>query len=331
VSQLTGERILIALGGNAMTAPDGSATPQAQERAIGGAMELVADLVAAGAEVALTHGNGPQVGNILIKNQLSAHVVPPVPLDWCGAQTQATIGVLILNALDRALAQRSVDRPVAVVVTRTLVDAGDRGFTEPSKPIGRYFPEAEARRCMGLGESWMSFGEKGWRRVVASPEPLEILDAPAVDALMAAGHIVVAAGGGGVPVVRENGALRGVEAVIDKDLGAQLLACRIGAGALVIATDIEHVMIGYGSPLARPLARTTPAELRAYARQGHFANGNMGPKVEAAVRFVEAGGRRAVITSLDHIADAVRGEAGTVVEKTAESTAERTAERTEEG
>jgi carbamate kinase len=331
VSQLTGERVLVAMGGNAMTAPDGSATPQAQEQAIGKAMELVADLIAAGAEVALTHGNGPQVGNILIKNQLSAHVVPPVPLDWCGAQTQATIGVLILNALDRALAKRGMDRPVAVVVTRTLVDAGDRGFTEPTKPIGRYFPEAEARRCMDLGESWTSFGERGWRRVVASPEPLEILDAPAVDALMAAGHIVVAAGGGGVPVVRENGALHGVEAVIDKDLGAQLLARRIGVTALVIATDIEHVMIGYGSPQARPVGRTTPSELRAHAEAGQFAGGSMGPKVEAAVRFVEAGGRRAVITSLAHIADAVPGGAGTVIEAENAENAENTATNAEEG
>jgi carbamate kinase len=326
VRQLTGERVLIALGGNAMTAPDGSATPQAQERAIGGAMELVADLIAAGAEVALTHGNGPQVGNILIKQQLALHVVPPVPLDWCGAQTQATIGVLIMNALGAALARRGVDRPAATVVTRTLVDVADPAFAEPTKPIGRYFPEEEARRCMALGESWTSFGVRGWRRIVASPEPLEILDAPAVDALMAAGHIVVAAGGGGVPVVRENGTLRGVEAVIDKDLGAQLLARRIGVSALVIATDIEHVMVGYGSPLARPLTRTTPSELRAYARQGHFAGGSMGPKVEAAVRFVEAGGRRAVITSLDHIADAVRGDVGTLVEAAVETTAHRTQE-----
>jgi carbamate kinase len=167
---------------------------------------------------------------------------------------------------------------------------------------------------MALGESWTSFGERGWRRVVASPEPLEILDAPAVDALMAAGHIVVAAGGGGVPVVRGDDGLHGVEAVIDKDLGAQVLARRIGAGTLVIATDVEHVMVGYGTPQARPLGRVTVAELRAYALEGHFAGGSMGPKVEAAVRFVEAGGGRAVITSLGRIADAVQGEAGTIIE-----------------
>jgi carbamate kinase len=311
---LKDERVLVALGGNAMTSPDGSATPDAQRLAIEGAMERVADLAAAGARVVLTHGNGPQVGNLLIKNQLAAHVVPPVPLDWCGAQTQATIGTLILNALERALAARDAVRPVAVVVTRTLVDGTDPGFDRPTKPIGRYFPEAEARRCMALGQSWIQVGERGWRRVVASPEPLVILDAPAVDALLAAGYVVVAAGGGGVPVVRENGALRGVEAVIDKDLAAALLARHVGAGTLVIATDVEHAMIGYGTPQARPIGRTSPAELRRLADIGEFASGSMGPKVEAAVRFVAAGGGRAAISSVDLIAEAAAGKAGTIIE-----------------
>jgi carbamate kinase len=316
VGQLTGERILVALGGNAMTAPDGSATPRAQQRAVTGAMERVADLVAAGAQVALTHGNGPQVGNLLMKNQQAAHVVPPVPLDWCGAQTQATIGVLIMNALERALAVRNVPHPVSVLVTRTLVDPADPGFADPQKPIGRYFPEAEARRFMTLGQSWKAFGDRGWRRVVASPEPLEILEGPAVETLMGAGHIVVAAGGGGVPTVRDqDGTLRGVEAVIDKDLAGRLLARQIAATTFVIATDVEHVMIGYGTGRARPLTRVTPAELADHAETGEFARGSMGPKVAAARRFVADGGKRAIITSLDLIAEAVRGTAGTIVEE----------------
>jgi carbamate kinase len=318
-------RVLIALGGNAMTARDGRAAPDEQAAAIGRAMERVADLVAAGAQVALTHGNGPQVGNLLIKNQLAAHVVPPVPLDWCGAQTQATIGVLVMNALERALARRGVPRPVSVVVTRTLVDAADRGFTDPVKPVGRYFPEAEAQRFMALGQSWRSFGERGWRRVVASPEPLDVLDAGAAAALLEAGHIVVAAGGGGVPVVRgDDGALRGVEAVIDKDLAAALLARRLRAATLVIATDVEQAMTGYGTDRQRPIGRTTPAGLRALAAAGHFAGGSMGPKVEALLRFAAGRGdghehagtrRRAVITSLDAITDAARGKAGTIIEE----------------
>lgn len=308
------ERIVIALGGNAMTGPDGSATPEAQRRAIEAAVQPIADLAASGASVVLTHGNGPQVGNLLIKNQLAARVVPPVPLDWCGAQTQATIGVLVLNALRSALLARGVDQQVAVVVTRTLVDAGDPGFTEPTKPVGRYFSEHDADRFGALGQTWKSFGAKGWRRVVASPEPLEILDAPAVDALLAAGFIVVAAGGGGVPVVREGGGFRGVEAVIDKDLAAQLLARHVGARTLVIATDVECAMVGYGTSGEQAIGRTTVARLRAYAADGEFAGGSMGPKVEAAMRFVGAGGNRAAITSLALIGDAAAGKAGTVIE-----------------
>jgi carbamate kinase len=315
VTTANGERVLIALGGNAMTGPDGAATPDAQRRAVEAAVKPVADLVAGGARIVLTHGNGPQVGNLLIKNQLAARVVPPVPLDWCGAQTQATIGVLLLNALDRALAARGVDQQVAVVATRTLVDAGDRGLTDPAKPVGRYFSARDAERFGALGQTWRSFGAKGWRRVVASPEPREILDAPAVDALLAAGFIVVAAGGGGVPVVREDGGYRGVEAVIDKDLAAQLLARHVGAAILVIATDVEYAMAGYGTPDERPIGRTTVARLREYAAEGEFAGGSMGPKVEAAVRFVEAGGRRAAITSLELIGDAAAGKAGTVIEQ----------------
>jgi carbamate kinase len=307
--------MLIALGGNAMTGPDGSATPRAQYGAVASAVEPVADLVAGGAEIVLTHGNGPQVGNLLIKNQLAAHVVPPVPLDWCGAQTQATIGALVMSSLERAMAARGVDRRVAVVVTRTIVDRADPGFADPAKPVGRYFSAQEATRFAAMGQTWRSFGPKGWRRVVPSPEPVEILDAPAVDALLAAGFVVVAAGGGGMPVMREDGGVRGVEAVVDKDLTAQLLARHIGASTLVIATNVDHVMIGYDTPGERPVGRTTAAWLRAQAAAEPFARGSMGPKVEAALRFVEAGGRRAAITRLDRIADAADGKAGTVVEQ----------------
>ncbi|GIH79619.1 carbamate kinase [Planobispora longispora] len=297
---------MIALGGNAMTASDGSASPQDQRRAVTEAMRHAAALIATGHQVVLTHGNGPQVGNLLLKNQLAADVVPPVPLDWCGAQTQATIGTLILNALEGR---------AAVVVTRTLVDPGDPAFRDPVKPIGRYFTEAEARRFMELGQTWRCF-ERGWRRVVPSPEPLQILDAPAVAALMAAGFVVVAAGGGGVPVVRDReGRLTGVEAVIDKDLAATLLARTVRAAVLVIATDVPQAVVGFGTEHARPIGAITVAELRELQAAGHFAEGSMGPKVEAALRFVEHGGNRAVITSLENIAAAVAGQAGTVVRK----------------
>jgi len=306
--------VLIALGGNAMTAPDGSARPDDQRAAIELAAESVAGIIAAGTEVVLTHGNGPQVGNLLVKNEIAASVVPPVPLDWCGAQTQGTIGVLLLNALDAALSRRGIASRTAVVVSRTLVAAGDPGFAEPTKPIGRYLPAAEAADLISHGQTWRDFGARGWRRVVASPEPLECVDAPAARTLLAAGYVVVCAGGGGVPVTRDAaGRLGGVEAVIDKDLTAAVLARQLGVRTLLIATDVETVMAGWGTPEARPLGQVRVAQMRALADQGQFPSGSMGPKVEAACRFAEAGGR-AIITSLRQIADALAGRAGTVVD-----------------
>jgi carbamate kinase len=308
-------RVLLALGGNAMTAPDGSATPAAQIEAVGVAMRAAAALVAAGHELVITHGNGPQVGNILVKNELAAHVVPPVPLDWCGAQTQGTLGFTILNALDQALADAGAVRPVAALVTRTLVDRDDPHFTHPSKPIGRYLPREQAQALIDHGQVWEDRGEKGWRRIVASPEPLEVIDVGPVRALLEAGHVVVAAGGGGIPVVREpDGRLRGVEAVIDKDLTAALLAGTLEADVLVIATDVDHAAVDWGTPRQRELGRVTLAELCRYAVDGQFASGSMGPKVDAATRFVAGGGPRSVITSLTHITDAVEGTFGTVIE-----------------
>lgn len=308
-------RVVLALGGNAMTAPDGSATPAAQIAAVEVAMVAAARLVAAGHELVITHGNGPQVGNLLVKNELAAHVVPPVPLDWCGAQTQGTLGFTILDALDDALAATGARRPVAAIVTRTLVDRDDPGFTHPTKPIGRYLSHAQAQPMIDHGQVWEDRGEKGWRRVVASPEPLEVLDVPALLTLLEAGHVVVAAGGGGIPVVRDAaGRLRGVEAVIDKDLTAALLARTLGADVLVIATDVDHAAVDWGTPTQRDLGRVTVSQLRAHAADGQFASGSMGPKVDAAIRFVAGGGPRSVITSLTHITDAVEGSFGTVVE-----------------
>ncbi len=308
-------RVLLALGGNAMTAADGSATPSAQIAAVEVAMEAAARLVAAGHELVVTHGNGPQVGNLLVKNELSAHVVPPVPLDWCVAQTQGTLGFTVLDALDAALAGSGASRPVTAVVTRTLVDRDDPGFTHPTKPIGRYLPEGQARSMMEHGQVWEDRGDQGWRRVVASPEPLEVVDVDAVRALLAAGHVVVAAGGGGIPVVRDaDGRLHGVEAVIDKDLTAALLARTLDADVLVIATDVDHAAVDWGTPQQRDLERVSLAELHRHIEAGQFASGSMGPKVDAATRFVEGGGPRAVITSLTHITDAVEGSFGTVIE-----------------
>jgi carbamate kinase len=310
-------RVLIALGGNAMTSPDGRAGPEDQRAAIALAMAEVAGIVASGDQVVLTHGNGPQVGNLLVKNELAANVVPPVPLDWCGAQTQGTIGVLIMNALESSLLARGVlaSKP-AVLVSRTLVRGDDQHFAEPSKPIGRYLPAAEAAAMIEHGQVWKDMGAKGWRRVVASPEPVECLDAAAAHVLLDAGYTVVCAGGGGVPVARDpdTGALSGVEAVIDKDLTAALLGRQLGADVLLIATDVKAVMTGWGTAQERPLGAVSVAELRELAARGEFGSGSMGPKAEAACRFAEGGGR-AIITHLAAIDEALAGRAGTVVTK----------------
>jgi carbamate kinase len=306
--------LVIALGGNAMTAPDGRARPEDQIDAVERAAGPIADVIASGADVVLTHGNGPQVGNILAKNELAASVLPPVPLDWCGAQTQGTLGMILMNAVQRAMASRGSERPMATIVSRTRVDPDDPAFAAPSKPIGRYLPADEAKVMMEHGQVWQDRGERGWRRVVASPEPLEIVDARAVVTLLAAGFVVVASGGGGVPVVRDpDGRLRGVEAVIDKDLSAALLARTVGARRLVIATDVPQVFLDFTGGSPTPLGEVTAAELRRHAADGAFGSGSMAPKVEAACRFVESGGDAAVITSLENIADAVAGRAGTIV------------------
>ena len=307
-------RVLLALGGNAMTSADGGARPEDQIRAAETAMAGVADLIVDDLDVVLTHGNGPQVGNILVKNELAASVVPPVPLDWCGAQTQATLGFVLMDALEGALAARGSVRRAATVVTRTRVEANDSGFVHPTKPIGRFLPKEEAQVLIEHGERWEDRGEKGWRRVVASPEPLEIIDAPAVAALVDAGFIVVANGGGGIPVVRDvDGRLRGVEAVIDKDLGAALLARTVAADVLLIVTDVPHAVVHFGTPQAVPVGRISVQGLRSLAAEGHFASGSMGPKVDAVCRFVENGGRYAVISNLTDIRAAVAGDRGTVV------------------
>lgn len=307
-------RIVIALGGNAMTSAEGRATPADQDAAIRRAAEPIADLVAAGHQILLTHGNGPQVGNLLVKNELTAGVVPPVPLDWCGAQTQGTIGMLLLNALETALSARGVDRPVAALVSRTLVDGDDPGFTNPTKPIGRYLSAEDAEPLKARGQVFVEVPGRGWRRVVASPRPLHCLDAPSADLLMEAGFLVVCSGGGGIPTVEdESGAHRGVEAVIDKDLTAALIAGQVRADVLVIATDVDNVILGWGTDEARPVREITAAEMRRAAEEEGFAAGSMGPKVEAVTSFAETGQGTGVITSLAMIAAAVAGQAGTRV------------------
>jgi carbamate kinase len=300
-------RLVVALGGNAIAGERG-ADPASQQQAVEGACEQIAELVRHGHDVVITHGNGPQVGNLLLKNDLARHVVPPVPLDWCVAQTQATLGFLIVTALEARLP----DRFAGTVVTRVLVAADDPAWERPTKPIGRYVSADEAAERIAAGEVWEERGSKGWRRMVPSPRPLEILDRATIEALVGDGAIVVAAGGGGIPMVREDGALRGVEAVLDKDLTAALLARTVGADVLLIATDVEAAAIGYGTERQEWLGEVEADRLQGLLDAGEFAGGSMGPKVEAALDFARGGGR-SVITSLERLREGVEGAVGTRV------------------
>lgn len=312
------ERTVIALGGNAIS-PAGTAGTAAEQTAnLHRAMAQIAELVAEGhTQLVLTHGNGPQVGNVLIKNELAKDVVPPVPLDWCVAQTQATIGFTIANTLSYELARRGQQHPVVPVVSRVLVSRNDPGFATPTKPIGPYLtdPDEVARRQEG-GQQLTEVPGRGWRRVVPSPQPLACVDRPAVEVLLAAGAIVIANGGGGIPVVDDaDGPLHGIEAVIDKDLAGALLAQELGAGSFAILTDVAGVAVGYGTDDERWLEEVTVAELREHEDAGEFAAGSMGPKVAAVRTFVEQTGGRGVIAALDDALDALHGVVGTRVHR----------------
>ncbi len=307
---------VVALGGNAISPAGGAGTAAEQTENLHRTMMQVAELVEAGLDrLVVTHGNGPQVGNVLIKNELARDVVPPVPLDWCVAQTQATIGFTIADTLGYELERRGIERPVVPVVSRVRVELDDPAWDEPSKPIGPYLDDAdEVARRQALGQAYTQVPDRGWRRVVPSPEPRESLDREAVQLLLDDGAIVVANGGGGIPVVAGvDEPLRGVEAVIDKDLAGARLAEELGAGTFVILTDVAGVAIGYGTDEERWLEEVAVSELRDHQAAGHFRAGSMGPKVEAACRFVERTSGRSVIADLNRAREAVDGHTGTRV------------------
>jgi carbamate kinase len=305
--------VVVALGGNALAPPGQRSSVSVQyERARATAEQLVH---LSERPLLVTHGNGPQVGDALLRSDRSAEILPRLPLDACVAGTQGDMGYMLAVCLDNAFRAAGVRRPAVALLTRTVVDRDDPAFLRPSKPIGGAYDETEARALVA-GAGWVMDrdGERGWRRMVASPDPREIVEERAIRTLLATGAVVVAVGGGGVPVVRQpDGTLVGVEAVVDKDLASALVAARIGAEVLMILTGVEHVAVDFGKPARRDLHEVTTTELAAHARLGQFAPGSMLPKVRAVLRFIEGGGRRAVITTPELSEKALAGEAGTQV------------------
>ena len=309
------EKIVIALGGNALQSGKAAPTAEQQLEVVKMTCEHIADISGMGYEIGIVHGNGPQVGRILLASETAKDVTPAMPFDVCGAMSQGYIGYHIQQALKQALKARGRDIPVATVVSQVVVDKNDPGFQNPTKPIGPFYSEEEAMKLKEeKGYAVKEDAGRGWRRVVASPRPQKIVEIDAVRTLWPT-TITVSVGGGGIPVIEhEDGTLEGVAAVIDKDFAAELLAELVEADCLMILTEVDKVAINFNKPDQKNLDRLTVAEAKQYIEEGHFAPGSMLPKVQAAIKFVEAfPGKKAIITSLDKATSALEGNDGTVI------------------
>lgn len=304
---------VVAIGGNSLIKDKDHQSVPDQDVAVHETCRHIVDMIQAGWNVVITHGNGPQVGFILRRSELSRHELHEVPLDSCGADTQGAIGYLVQKALYNEFNRRGMNMQAATVITQTLVDKDDPSFKAPSKPIGSFMSQDEAaKRRDAEGWNVVEDAGRGWRRVVASPIPQQIVERDAIKALIDAGFIVVAVGGGGIPVVKdENGDLVGVSAVIDKDFASGLMANAVNADLLLISTAVEKVALNYGKPNQVWLERITLAQAKEYMAQGHFAKGSMGPKIQAIIWYLERGGKEALVTNPESIARALRGETGT--------------------
>ena len=304
---------VVAVGGNSLIKDEKHKTIPDQYEAGRESMRHIVDMIEQGWEVVVTHGNGPQVGFILRRSELSINELHPVPLDFCGADSQGSIGYMFAMALDNEFKDRGMHKQTAAVVTQTIVDRNDKAFQNPSKPIGSFMDEKTAKEH-ALKEGWTVVEDagRGWRRVVPSPIPQRIVEADAIKKLIEAGFTVVGVGGGGIPVVEdEKGHLVGVEAVIDKDFGSSVLANLINADLFVISTAVEKVAINYNKPEQKWLDKMTLAEAKQYMAEGHFAKGSMLPKIQAILNYLEHGGKKALITNPENIGRALKGETGT--------------------
>jgi carbamate kinase len=309
------ERVVVALGGNALLRRDEEDTFENAYDSARRAAEKVADIASAGWEVVVTHGNGPQVGRILLQQESARGLVHPMPLDVCGAESQGQIGYLLQVTIGDVFYERGMERPVAAVLTLTRVRADDPAFDNPTKPIGPFYDEDEAKKLQAeRGYVMRPDPHGGMRRVVPSPAPYSIVEAPVIRTLVGDGVVVIASGGGGVPVIEEGPRLVGVEGVVDKDLAAAILARDVEASVLLILTDVKNVVKGFGTDLAEPIERLTVAQAGQLLRAGEFAAGSMGPKVQAGIEFVDAQeGRRAFIGDLEHGPEVLAGRAGTMI------------------
>ena len=309
--------LLVTLGGNAILPARGTGTFDEQYSITRLTMQPIAELIRDGARVVLSHGNGPIVGNILIRNEAAREQIPPMPLDVCGADSQGGIGYMMQQALQNELFRLGVERNVVTIVTQVVVDERDPAFRRPTKPIGPFYTEERAR-LLAKEKGWTVVEDagRGYRRVVPSPRPLEVVEIAAIRKLVAEGTVVIASGGGGIPVSRQwDGTLHGVEAVIDKDLASSLLGRLLGCDTLCIITGVDRVALHFGTPEQKDLECATAEELSRYAAAGHFPSGSMGPKIQAAIEFVRGGGREVVITSPAMIREALDGKTGTRVRR----------------
>jgi carbamate kinase len=306
---------VVAVGGNSLIKDKNHQTIPDQYAAGAESMKHIAGMIEAGWDVVVTHGNGPQVGFILRRAELSLHELHPVALDYCGADTQGAIGYMFQRALHNEFRGRGIRKSAATVVTQVLVDRSDPAFQKPSKPIGSFMDEPAARQHREQdGWSVVEDAGRGWRRVVASPLPRRIVEQAAIESLIRAGFVVISAGGGGIPVVEdERGDLVGVEAVIDKDFAGSLLAASLKADLFLISTAVEKVALRYNQPDQQWLDRLSLAEAKGYLAEGQFAKGSMGPKIEAIIKFLEQGGKQALITNPENIERALEGKTGTYV------------------
>lgn len=309
-------KIVVALGGNALQDVDSKPTAEAQLNIIKKNTKYLVDIIEEGHDLIVTHGNGPQVGRILIQNEVASEVTPAMPFDICGAMSQGMIGYHIQQAMGDELRKRNIKRPVATIVTQVIVDKNDEAFSNPTKPIGPFYSEEESKVIINdKGYDMIEDSGRGYRRVVASPMPKEIVEIETIKTLIDSNVIVVTVGGGGIPVIEEGIELKGVAAVIDKDLASEKLAEDINADILIMLTAVERVAINFGTPEQKNLDKVSAQEMKQYAKEGHFAPGSMLPKVEAGIRFVESKpGRKTIITSLEKVTESLKGLSGTIIE-----------------